>query len=91
MAKKTVVLLTDDLDGSDAEETVSFMLDGRTYEIDLSKKNAAKLRKALARLRALGFRGLTGTVVKRGRFGYLVKLDRGDSARGIPTDKMDPA
>ncbi|MFC0081615.1 Lsr2 family protein [Aciditerrimonas ferrireducens] len=40
--------LTDDIDGSEAEETVVFGLDGKTYEIDLSKKNAAALRKALA-------------------------------------------
>jgi hypothetical protein len=37
-----------DLDGGKADETVLFGLDGTTYEIDLSKKNAAKLRDALA-------------------------------------------
>ncbi len=47
MAQKVQVLLIDDLDGSSADETVSFGLDGRTYEIDLSKKNADKLRKVL--------------------------------------------
>ena len=39
--------LIDDLDGSEATETVSFGFDGTSYEIDLSKKNAAALRKAL--------------------------------------------
>jgi nucleoid-associated protein Lsr2 len=39
--------LIDDLDGSEATETVSFGLDGTSYEIDLNKKNAAALRKAL--------------------------------------------
>ncbi|MDL4776862.1 MULTISPECIES: histone-like nucleoid-structuring protein Lsr2 [Thermomonosporaceae] len=48
MAQKVQVLLVDDLDGGEAVETVSFSLDGRAYEIDLNKKNAAKLRKAIA-------------------------------------------
>ena len=39
--------LIDDLDGSEATETVTFGLDGTTYEIDLNKKNAAALRKVL--------------------------------------------
>jgi hypothetical protein len=42
------IVLEDDIDGSDADETVTFALDGTTYEIDLSAKNAAKLRDALA-------------------------------------------
>lgn len=44
MAKKVVVQLIDDFDGSEATETVSFALDGTNYEIDLSDENAAKLR-----------------------------------------------
>lgn len=47
MAQKVRVLLIDDLDGGDAEETVSFGLDGVSYEIDLSVNNAQKLRDAL--------------------------------------------
>lgn len=42
------VVLVDDLDGSEAVETVSFGLDGNNYEIDLSEDNADSLRKALA-------------------------------------------
>lgn len=49
MAKKTQVILIDDLDEGQADETVTFGLDGSTYEIDLSSKNAAALRDALAR------------------------------------------
>ncbi|OKH63039.1 hypothetical protein EB72_12360, partial [Mycobacterium sp. SWH-M1] len=45
MAKKVTVTLVDDFDGEGAaDETVEFGLDGVTYEIDLSAKNAAKLR-----------------------------------------------
>jgi hypothetical protein len=48
MAQKTIVQLIDDLDQGSADETVMFGLDGTTYEIDLSSKNAAKLRDSLA-------------------------------------------
>ena len=44
MAQKVQVLLVDDLDGSQADETVTFGLDGVSYEIDLSSGNASKLR-----------------------------------------------
>lgn len=47
MAQKVQVILVDDLDGGEAEETVSFSLDGVSYEIDLSGDNATKLREAL--------------------------------------------
>ena len=49
MAQRVNIVLVDDIDGSDATETVSFGLDGTSYEIDLNDKNAAKLRDALAR------------------------------------------
>lgn len=48
MAKETITRLVDDLDGGVAHETVRFGLDGRLYEIDLSSKNAKKLRSELA-------------------------------------------
>lgn len=48
MAQKVNIVLVDDLDGSEATETVTFGLDGQTYEIDLNEKNAAGLRDALA-------------------------------------------
>jgi hypothetical protein len=47
MAKQVITVLTDDLDGSRADRTVEFGLDGINYTIDLSDKNAGKLRKAL--------------------------------------------
>ncbi len=46
MAQRIVVQKTDDIDGSAAPETVTFALDGTTYEIDLSEANAAPLREA---------------------------------------------
>ncbi len=48
MATMTTVSLVDDLDGSVAAETVAFALDGANYEIDLSDKNAKKLRDSVA-------------------------------------------
>ncbi|WP_052847137.1 histone-like nucleoid-structuring protein Lsr2 [Streptomyces avicenniae] len=47
MAQKVQVLLLDDLSGGEAEETVTFALDGKTYEIDLNAENADRLRDAL--------------------------------------------
>ncbi|GFH39202.1 histone-like nucleoid-structuring protein Lsr2 [Streptomyces pacificus] len=44
MAQKVQVLLVDDLDGGEADETVTFALDGKTYEIDLTTANADRLR-----------------------------------------------
>ena len=49
MAQKIQTLFIDDLDGSDAEGTVRFGLDGSEYEIDLNAKHAQQLRDALAR------------------------------------------
>jgi Lsr2 len=61
MAKTVIVKLTDDIDGSDADETVQFALDGRSYEIDVNSANAARLREALGpfieKARAQGAQG----------------------------------
>ncbi|MDN4159733.1 histone-like nucleoid-structuring protein Lsr2 [Nocardioides abyssi] len=48
MAQKIHIVLEDDLDGSEATETVSFGLDGTSYEIDLNDENASALRESLA-------------------------------------------
>jgi len=48
MAQKISIQLIDDIDQSEASETVSFGLDGQNYTIDLSDKNARALRDALA-------------------------------------------
>ena len=72
MAQKVQVTLVDDLDGSEAEETVRFSLDRVDYEIDLSKKNAARLRDVLGKYvgaaRRLGGRRASGGA-RRGRAG----------------------
>jgi hypothetical protein len=65
MAQRTQVLLIDDLDGSTASETVSFGLDASSYEIDLSSRNAGKLRDALAEYVAHGRK--SGSIRANGR------------------------
>jgi len=65
MAQRVNVVLVDDIDGQDADETVSFALDGVDYEIDLSDKHASELRDALALYVGHGRR--TGGRRKNGR------------------------
>ncbi|HWJ81982.1 MAG TPA: Lsr2 family protein [Nocardioides sp.] len=48
MAQKVNIVLVDDIDGSDATQTVAFGLDGTSYEIDLNDAHASALRDALA-------------------------------------------
>lgn len=48
MAQKVNIVLVDDIDGSEATETVAFGLDGTSYEIDLNDTHAQELREALA-------------------------------------------
>ncbi len=74
MAKKVTVTLVDDFDGAGpADETVEFALDGVSYEIDLSAKNAQKLRDEMKRWiesgRRVGGRrrGRPGVPAGRGR------------------------
>ena len=67
MAQRVQVVLEDDLDGGKADETVTFGLDGTTYEIDLSKKNATKLRDAFGPFLSAGTKVGRGGVVVGGR------------------------
>lgn len=64
MASKTTVELLDDVDGKPAAETVTFGIDGTSYEIDLSEKNAKALRKAFETYINVGRR--TGGRLTRG-------------------------
>jgi Lsr2 len=64
MAQKTVIQLTDDLDGTrinGSGQTVEFALDGVNYQIDLSEKNAGRLRDVLAPYVAAARRGRSGS------------------------------
>ncbi|MCD0444229.1 Lsr2 family protein [Glycomyces sp. A-F 0318] len=56
MARKTQVVLIDDIDGGKAEETVKFALDGQAYEIDLSAAHAKELRTVLEKFQEAGTR-----------------------------------
>jgi hypothetical protein len=60
VAQQVNVVVVDDIDGSEASETVSFALDGRQYAIDLSEGHAAQLRGALASFIAAARRGSGG-------------------------------
>lgn len=64
MASRTHVTLIDDIDGGTAAETVSFTVEGKHYEIDLSARNAGNLRKLLAPYAEAGRRL---TTPRRGR------------------------
>ena len=65
MAQRVHIVLEDDIDGSEANETVSFGLDGTSYEIDLNSKNASALRDALATF--IGHGRKVSASAKRGR------------------------
>jgi hypothetical protein len=60
MAQKVQTLFIDDLDGSEAEGSVQFGLDGTDYEIDLNSQHADELRAALGRYVAAA-RRVSGT------------------------------
>lgn len=81
MAQKIQTLFIDDLDGSAAEGTVRFGLDGTDYEIDLSTEHAKELRDALARY--VGAARRTGGTAKRTARG-----GRKGSANGLNTTEV---
>jgi hypothetical protein len=60
MARVTEVTLVDDLDGGKADETVSFALDGKSFEIDLSAEHASQLRDSIASFVGAARRTSTG-------------------------------
>lgn len=81
MAQRVQILLEDDLDGGKADETVTFGLDGSTYEVDLSSANAKKLRDALAPYVGVGRK----VPARGGRRGGGVRGRRASSASDIRT------
>lgn len=66
MAKRTVTVVTDDLDGSEAAETVKFSIDGMAYEIDLTEAHASEMRAVFAPYVANGQK-VNGSRVASGR------------------------
>ena len=88
MAKTVIVKLTDDLDGGDADETIQFALDGKSYEIDLSAANASKFRDVLKTYIEKGRGSAGGSRTRPPRPGgppseesMYSKLDNGEKAR----------
>ena len=79
MAQKVQVILTDDLDGGEADESVQFAVDGVTYEIDLSAANAEALREALA--------PYVGSARRIG--GRSVRRVAGSRPQGAPASRTD--
>jgi Lsr2 len=65
--RSVTVTLVDDLDQAKADETVSFGLDGREYEIDLSRAHAGELRKMVSRYTAVARRARTAVRPPSGR------------------------
>lgn len=78
MAKKVEYLLVDDTDGSKADETLTFGLDGATYEIDLSGANASALRESLS-----------GYVGHARRIGGRIRASRGRAASAAAVSTKD--
>ncbi|GAA1730476.1 Lsr2 family protein [Isoptericola hypogeus] len=81
MVQKQQIVLIDDIDGSEADETVTFALDGVTYEIDLTSAHAAELRDAFA------------TWIGHGRktSGRAASVGRTSGARRTTTDRAQLA
>jgi hypothetical protein len=48
MAKQTVIQMTDDLDGSEATQSIEFSFRGKSYTIDLNDSNASDFDDAIA-------------------------------------------
>lgn len=95
MAQRVQVIFEDDIDGSVADETVRFAVDGVEYEIDLSEKNATKLRNAfgpwIGNARRVAGRRRTGGKAQRGSAGevraWAAENGYEVSARGrVPAD-----
>ena len=89
MAQKVQVILIDDIDGGHADETVSFALDGVSYEIDLAAARAAELRASLepwmAHARHVGVRS-----TRRARSGQspeIAAMRAWAKANGLPVNE----
>ena len=74
MAQKVQTFFIDDFDGSEAEGTVVFGLDGTQYEIDLNTSHAKELRTTLARYIDAG-RKVTSAARRAGQSGRKIPAD----------------
>jgi Lsr2 len=78
MAQKVVTTLIDDMDGSEAADTITIGYKGYTYELDLSEKNLAKLEKAVGPFVQAGRRV--------GRVGGASRATREPVSKRVPSD-----
>lgn len=83
MAQRTIVQLTDDIDGSEATDSVTFALDGVAYTVDLNDENQAALRDVLAPYVAVARKDSGRT-----RRGTVTHISSG--RRGRSTGDVDP-
>ncbi len=88
MAQKVLTTLQDDIDGSKASETVTFSLDGVTYQIDLNARHATRLRKTFAPFITAG-RRVSGRTTRR-NIGTRPAAARQARPEPVPTP-VDPA
>jgi hypothetical protein len=90
MARTTIVQLTDDIDGSEADQTVEFSYKGKLYSLDLNDKNASELDDVLAPYIAAAEKA--GGVQSRagGRSSRSGSSRRGPSASGRTANGPDP-
>jgi hypothetical protein len=82
VAQRTILELVDDLDGGQADETVTFALDGVEFEIDLNSENAARLRDTLAEY--VGHARRTGGRKQRGAVAAVAPAKAATSGNGKP-------
>lgn len=78
MARTTVIVMEDDLDGAAADQQITFALDGVGYEIDLSNANADRFRGLLepyvSKARRTGGRRSHATGKRRNRTEWLADV-----------------
>lgn len=86
MAKQIITRITDDIDGSEAEETVTFALDGIGYEVDLNGKNALAFREFMSRYMEAGTR--TGRV-ENGRHAQLTRYAKPPVAQATANRELN--
>lgn len=87
MAQTVKILLTDDLEGTEATETVAFALDGKDYEIDLTEEHASQMREALAPYRSAGRKVSRGSQRGRGTTTTSTKNSESPKIRAWAQDK----